>query len=33
VTLRFIGVDRDSPNNGSLTIWLDDADGSIVIQG
>ena len=23
----------DSPNNGSPTVWLDDADGSIVIQG
>jgi hypothetical protein len=33
VSLRFIGVDPDSPNNGSPTIWLDDADGSIVIQG
>jgi hypothetical protein len=33
VTLRFIGVDPDSPNNGSPTVWLDDADGSIVIQG
>jgi hypothetical protein len=33
VTLRFIGVDPDSPNNGSPTVWLDDADGSGVIQG
>jgi hypothetical protein len=33
VTLRFIGVDPDSPNNGSPTVWLDDADGSIVVQG
>ena len=33
MTLRFIGVDPDSPNNGSPTVWLDDADGSIVIQG
>ena len=33
MSLRFIGVDPDSPNNGSPTVWLDDADGSIVIQG
>jgi hypothetical protein len=33
VSLRFIGVDPDSPNNGSPTVWFDDADGSIVIQG
>jgi len=33
MTLRFIGKDPDSPNNGSPTVWLDEADGSIVIQG
>jgi hypothetical protein len=33
MTLRFIGVDPDSPNNGSPTIWLDEEDDSIVIQG
>jgi hypothetical protein len=33
MALRFIGVDPDSPNNGSPTIWLDEADQSIVIQG
>ena len=33
VSLRFIGVDPDSPNNGSPAVWLDEADGSIVIQG
>jgi hypothetical protein len=33
MSLRFIGVDPDSPNNGSPTVWLDEADGSIVIQG
>ena len=33
MTLRFIGVDPDSPNNGSPTVWLDDEDDSIVIQG
>jgi len=31
--LHFIGKDPSSPNNGSPTVWLDDADGSIVIQG
>lgn len=33
MTLRLIGVDPDSPNNGSPTIWLDEDDQSIVIQG
>jgi hypothetical protein len=33
MTLRFIGVDPESPNNGSPTVWLDEDDGSIVIQG
>jgi hypothetical protein len=33
MSLRFIGVDPDSPNNWSPTVWLDEADGSIVIQG
>lgn len=33
MTLRFIGVDPDSPNNGSPTVWLDESDDSIVIQG
>jgi hypothetical protein len=33
MALRFIGVDPDSPNNGSPTIWLDEEDDSIVIQG
>jgi hypothetical protein len=33
MSLRFIGVDPDSPNNGSPTVWLDEADRSIVIQG
>jgi hypothetical protein len=33
MSLRFIGVDPDSPNNGSPTLWVDDGDGSIVLQG
>jgi len=33
MSLRFIGKDPDSPNNGSPTVWLDEGDGSIVIQG
>jgi hypothetical protein len=31
--LRFIGVDPDTPNTGSPTVWVDEDDGSIVIQG
>lgn len=33
MALRFVGVDADSPNNGSPTVWVDDEDGSIVVQG
>ena len=33
MALRLIGVDPDSPNNGSPTVWLDEEDDSIVIQG
>jgi hypothetical protein len=33
MTLRFIGVDPNTPNTGSPTVWVDDDDGSIVIQG
>jgi hypothetical protein len=33
MALRLIGKDPDSPNNGSPTIWVDDEDDSIVIQG
>ena len=33
MALRFIGVDPDSPNNGSPAVWLDEDDQSIVIQG
>jgi hypothetical protein len=33
MTLRFVGVDPETPNTGSPTIWVDDEDGSIVIQG
>ncbi len=33
MSLRFIGVDPDSPSNGSPTVWVDEADDSIVIQG
>jgi hypothetical protein len=33
MALRFIGVDPDSPNNGSPTVWLDEDNDSIVIQG
>lgn len=33
MSLRFIGKDGNSPNNGSPTVWMDEQDGSIVIQG
>lgn len=31
--LRFIGVDPQTPNTGSPTVWVDEDDESIVIQG
>jgi hypothetical protein len=33
MSLRFIGKDPESPNNGSPTVWVDEGDDSIVIQG
>ena len=33
MALKFVGKDPDSPNNGSPTVWVDEADGSIIIQG
>jgi hypothetical protein len=33
MALRFIGVDPNTPNTGSPTVWVDEEDGSIVIQG
>ena len=33
MTLRLIGVDPNTPNTGSPTIWVDDAAGEIVVQG
>lgn len=33
MALRFIGVDPETPNTGSPTVWVDEEDGSIVIQG
>jgi hypothetical protein len=33
MALRFIGVDPNTPSTGSPTIWVDEADGSLVIQG
>ncbi|RKN12122.1 hypothetical protein [Streptomyces radicis] len=33
MTLRFIGVDPDTGQQGSPTIWIDDASGEIIVQG
>jgi len=33
MALRLIGIDPESPNNGSPTVWIDEEDDSIVIQG
>ncbi|WP_049580120.1 hypothetical protein [Streptomyces sp. SBT349] len=31
--LRFIGVDPDTGQQGSPTLWVDDTTGEIVVQG
>jgi hypothetical protein len=33
MALRFKGIDPDTPNGGSPTVWLDDEKAEIVIQG
>jgi hypothetical protein len=33
VALRFIGIDGTSEHGGCPSVWVDDADGSVVIQG
>jgi hypothetical protein len=33
MALRFIGIDPDTPDNGSPTVWVDEVDDSVVIQG
>lgn len=33
MTLRLIGVDPNSPNNGSPAVWVDAAAAEIVIRG
>lgn len=30
--LRFLGIDPDSPDDGSPTIWQDEETGDLVIQ-
>jgi hypothetical protein len=32
MTLRFLGIWPNTPDDGSPTIWLDDATGDLVIQ-
>ena len=33
MALRYIGTDPDSGFNGSPAVWIDEDDGSIVLQG
>ncbi len=33
MTLRFVGKDPESPVNDSPTIWVDEDNGSFVLQG
>ncbi|MBM9624812.1 hypothetical protein [Streptomyces zhihengii] len=32
MTLRFLGIDPDSPTDESPTIWLDEETGDLIIQ-
>ncbi|MDH6134493.1 hypothetical protein P3T37_003896 [Kitasatospora sp. MAA4] len=33
MALRFSGIDPDTPNGGSPTVWIEDEDKEIYIQG
>jgi hypothetical protein len=33
MALRFIGGDPDSPVDGSPRVWVEEGDGSFVLQG
>ncbi|MGW7004177.1 hypothetical protein ACWGCW_15490 [Streptomyces sp. NPDC054933] len=33
MNLEFVGIDPNTPNGGSPTVWLEDEKGEIVIQG
>ncbi|MFJ5234788.1 hypothetical protein ACIQBJ_33470 [Kitasatospora sp. NPDC088391] len=33
MALRFTGIDPNSPNGGSPTVWLEDEKAEIVVQG
>ncbi len=33
MALRYIGKDPDSPVDESPTVWVDEDDGSLVLQG
>lgn len=33
MALRFIGIDPDTNGDNCPSVWVDDTDGSIVIQG
>lgn len=33
MALRFLGKDPDGKDDDSPSLWYDDADGSVVVQG
>jgi hypothetical protein len=33
MTLRFIGIDPDTPGGNCPSVWVDDKTGDLVIQG
>ncbi|MEV4896012.1 hypothetical protein AB0K48_42275 [Nonomuraea sp. NPDC055795] len=33
MALRFVGIDPDTPGGNCPSVWVDEEDGSIVLQG
>ncbi|WP_433513796.1 hypothetical protein ACQP2T_61330 [Nonomuraea sp. CA-143628] len=33
MTLRFVGIDPETPGGNCPSVWVDEVDGSIVVQG
>jgi hypothetical protein len=33
MSLRFIGIDPDTPGGGCPSVWVDDATGDLIFQG
>ena len=33
MSLKFIGIDPETPNAGCPSVWVDDATGDLILQG